>query len=501
MDVDYFQTHQPPPAPALNLPSRRAMALNIAHDSRRILLAVMAALVVTTGIYFAVPPRYSAQASLLVMLGSEYGYRADAGSNVASPMMLQTETILKSETDILTSPTLERSVIKSIGVARLYPKYLEKPSLFKQFTTFVKDSIADIKAQFGVTTKKLPAPTLDDLALSDFSRALSAVADRDGNVIRVSFWHHDPEVAAEVVNKLISLYLQRRADLYKDIQSVAIENRVNVLGEQLNAASQAYADFKAKAGISDYAMQRTILLTQQGEISKDMQLADSAAAEDRKRLTALDGELSHTPPDIVMYSESRKLQYGGDRGPAGAYGGVGGSANAPSTVRRGRSDIYDKLQLQRSSVAVDLQAAEGRRQADGQHLATIAASIKALESSEVQLEQLDLQRQLLDQSYSGAMAELQKRLLQENVKAQEVASVRVIQPAEVPLQQTTLRLLILAGGLVVTVMIGVTVAVLSSLFRRGFISAEALERSLGLPVLISIPDIAARAGLEKGSAP
>jgi capsular polysaccharide biosynthesis protein len=48
---------------------------------------------------------------------------------------------------------------------------------------------------------------------------------------------------------------------------------------------------------------------------------------------------------------------------------------------------------------------------------------------------------------------------------------------------------VIGAGALASLVIGVTVALLSHLFRRGYLSPEALERRLGVPVLASIPDL------------
>jgi capsular polysaccharide biosynthesis protein len=48
---------------------------------------------------------------------------------------------------------------------------------------------------------------------------------------------------------------------------------------------------------------------------------------------------------------------------------------------------------------------------------------------------------------------------------------------------------VLAAGVILSVLMGILVALLSHVFRRGYISPETLERRLGVPVLASIPDL------------
>jgi uncharacterized protein involved in exopolysaccharide biosynthesis len=502
-------------------PSVRLIATSVVKDMRKILIAMAAGLVVTCGVYLAVAPQYASSATLLVLLSSDYGYRPEVGNETQSPAVLEKEAFLKSEIEILTSPTLQREVIKRIGVGVLYPKYLAPPSLVSRLTATAKSGLLSVEAALGMQVKPMPAVTPDDMALSDFSRALSAAADKDGNIITVSFRHRDPVLAAQVVNTLVGLYLERRAALYQDAQASAVAEQVSGLRVQLDAAAQAYAAFKARTGISDYATQRGILLRQQGDLRQDEQLADSAVLQNQQRLTALDAQIARTPPEIVLYSDTdtatrienlkttlENLQVRADamkqhyldtsrpmaelneqiRSGRAELDRVQGNS-APSIVRRGRNDLFDKLQFDRSHIVQDLQAAQARHQAAADGLAAVDASIRDLEANEVQLDRLDRERSLLDQNYRATTKALDDRRLLEGVDAKKVANIRIIQPADVPLKQTPLRMLILLAGLVFTLLLGPLVAFMSFVMRRGYITADALERHMGIPVLASIPDL------------
>jgi capsular polysaccharide biosynthesis protein len=77
--------------------------------------------------------------------------------------------------------------------------------------------------------------------------------------------------------------------------------------------------------------------------------------------------------------------------------------------------------------------------------------------------------------------------LQELVSAKKAANVRVIQPAEIPVNADNLRMVVLAAGMMLCLFVGLAAAMLSEVFRRGYISSEKLERELGMPVLANVP--------------
>lgn len=74
-----------------------------------------------------------------------------------------------------------------------------------------------------------------------------------------------------------------------------------------------------------------------------------------------------------------------------------------------------------------------------------------------------------------------------DVSARWAASVRLIDSATPPVEAGNLRLVIFAAGILLAPFAGVLAAVLADVLRHGFISAEKLERALGLPVLAVVP--------------
>jgi uncharacterized protein involved in exopolysaccharide biosynthesis len=194
-----------------------------------------------------------------------------------------------------------------------------------------------------------------------------------------------------------------------------------------------------------------------------MQLAENDIAQATQRAGVLQHELDQTPQDVVTYGNAQQL------------------------VRHGRPNVVDALEIDGARVREDLEASKARRDTDRAQLTQIQESIKGLETKAVELEALERQRDLAAQNYTTVMKALDARTFEENVSARKSASVRVIEPAEAPVNSTNVRLVILSAGALLSLFAGVVTAVLSEALRRGFISPDKIEHSLGLPVLASIP--------------
>ena len=68
------------------------------------------------------------------------------------------------------------------------------------------------------------------------------------------------------------------------------------------------------------------------------------------------------------------------------------------------------------------------------------------------------------------------------------ANVRLIAAAQAPIRPSALPLFIIAGGVLLAGIAGVATALVGETLRRRIITPERLQRALGVPVLVSVPD-------------
>lgn len=459
------------PEPLAPHPSGRgAAALRGALESLfkdwRVVVATMAVVLAAAGATAVlVKPSFTASASLLVPLSTDYAARGTAGAETgaASPAMLEKDAILKSEVEILTSPSLARAAVEEVGLTRLFPT-IGRPGLRARLTDALHEALAAAARPFGLTLARRVPPDPLDLGARAFEKALTVTPDKIGALITVSFRNPDPAAAADAVNRLVALYLQKRATLFSDVQSPAVAVEAKALAARADEAARALADFKAKNNVADHALQRDLLLRQRADILRDRQLAEADAAQAGKRVEVLAHELNETPGDLVTT-------------------GAGGQ----QLVRHGRPNVVDAQEIDRSRARQSLEAAKARVAADDVQLAEADATIRDLEGKAFELARLERERDLAGDHYAAVAKTLDARRFQEDVSARRAASVRVIDPATPPLDAGNQRLVIFAAGVLLSLFAGALAAVLADVFRRGFISPDKLERALGLPVLAVVP--------------
>jgi uncharacterized protein involved in exopolysaccharide biosynthesis len=121
----------------------RDLMLTLWFNRWRIFLITVGAMAIATYLALQVQPKYQSNSSMLVLLGPEYGSRPVAGQQLTGAINVAPEELLHTESDILASRDLHRSVIEQIGVAKLYPELVKPPGpvaqFFKQVRSYIKD--------------------------------------------------------------------------------------------------------------------------------------------------------------------------------------------------------------------------------------------------------------------------------------------------------------------------------------------------------------------------
>ncbi len=271
-----------------------------------------------------------------------------------------------------------------------------------------------------------------EAAATRFASRFSANGDGSGTVVVVRFSHPDPAIAAQVVNRAVAIDLAMRARLYDDGRQRLLTGQVATRRGQLDAAERAYADFTAAHG-SRFDTGIDILLHRRDSLEHDLDQARSDLARAR--------------------------------------------AGLPEGTTR-----PDRLQTQQEV------AGAGARQAiASQRLDQVGQELRDLEAQEPEFQRLQRQRNLAATAWEAAAQALDQSRIPGSLDAAST-SVRVIQPAVMPVAASSLRLLMLSVGGLLSLLAGLATALLCARFRRGFNDPGRLERELGLPVLTSLPE-------------
>jgi polysaccharide biosynthesis protein PslE len=490
-------------------------AINSAFRDRRRIGAVMAVVLLAALVVALLKaPAYTATTSLLVLMSDEYALRPNALSTQATPSLaLERDAIMNSELSILMSPGLVKAMLHKVGPQRLYPSSVEGGMLHRLAPSMFEDDAVD------------PA----DQVVERFMRDFKAAPDKSGSTIVATFRHTDRDLAAEALNVLVQLYQEKRAEVYANAQSGLIKVEVDKARTDLDKASAELQAYQLQHGISDFGAQMDLLLRRLADLTRAQQAADTDVLESARRVATLTQELEKTPAQVVQYAESdadgrvkvardslvdlrrqeselRQTYTEQSQKVTSVRRQIDtmerevrrlSAAGAPSAVRRGQSEVHSSLQLDLARAHSERESLEQRKRELGLQVADVQRQVNTLQARRADLEALGRQKGLSEQTYMAATKVLQERLVIEGMGSKKAANVRVIEPAESPLKPDRTRLVILAGGVMLSLLCGLLAAVLGERFRRTFIAPERLEAELGLPVLACVSPKAQPLGLSR----
>jgi uncharacterized protein involved in exopolysaccharide biosynthesis len=489
----------------LALPPRlviRDLMLTAFSQKARIFLIFFCIMALSIVVAVQIQPDYKSKSTLLVLLGTEHTFRPAAGQQFTNSGGVDAEQVLRTESSILASDDLHRTVIREIGIDKMYPKLLEKPGPVMQWFEDTRKFLTDT---LGITEKTTDNGATDPMAraIDMFARNLAITVDKKSSVIGLEFTNPDKNVSADALRILETQYLTLRAKLYGDVQAPIVQVQKDVVAKQLADADAALQTFKQQHDISNFSERRAILMKQQGDLESAMTKSEATIAEQTARLNQLNQQLGVVvgskkgAPNAAAPLEGMAQAYRQAQEEAQTrYRGSPAVDAARQAMMERQTDIARMqatqafgVQTDRNKTEADLRASLAGHDSIANQLAAMNKQVAALDADELQLHQLERSRAVLEDNYRAVTKILDERRTVEAVEAHRESSVRVVQPPRVPALPQPTRRLILLAGLVVSMLVSIGSILLSHFFRAIYLRPEALEMDTGLVVLASVPEM------------
>jgi len=495
----------------LALPPRlvlRDLLLTAFSQKARIALIFFCIMALSVFIAVQVQPDYKSKSSLLVLMGTEHAFRPAAGQLTTPTGGPDSEEILRTESGILASDDLHRSVIRDIGIGKMYPKLLQKPGPVGQWIADTKRFVTD---SLGLTEPATAGTGSTDpmaMAVDMFARNLTIGVDKKSSVITLEFGNPDKQVAADALRLLEAQYLAFRAKLYGDVQAPIVQVQQNAVGKALADADTALKTFKQQHDISNFAERRAILLQQQGALETALTKSEATIAEQNARLTQLNQQLAAVSGNkkgapnaasalqgmVQAYQQRQEEAQTRYRGSPAVDDARRQMLERQTDIARMQATQAYSVQADRNKTEADLRASLGSHDTIAAQLTALNKQVNALDADESQLHQLERNRAILEDNYKAVSKILDERQTVEAVEAHRESSVRVIQPPRVPALPQPTRRLILMAGIVISMLLSISSILVSHFFRAIYLRPEALEMDTGLTVLTSVPEMRAIGG-------
>ena len=456
---------------------------------------VMVAVTIKTSL---TTPVYQTHASLMVQSGRESLSRGEVGGD-NERVILGLSALIATETQILTSTDLIEKVITDLEVENIYPDMIG-PS--PEGPTPAKEAI--IKS-----------------ATFRFKGSLSASPVKGSNVIKVSFKHNDPQVAARAVNQLIESFKVKHIEIFKNPRASFMEKQLAVYRQRLQESEENLEAFKQKNRVFSLYEQRSLLLQQQSASNTSSKETQRGIHELQQQISSVTSQMQTIPKyelHATNTSKSKNIVDAQDKlldlkiREYELLSKYNGSNRKISNIRKEiqliedflsnnglkvvaeneqltKNSTYENLEFSLLQTQTKLSAQEAMIAVLEQQLNQVNGELQDLDAHERELRNLERELDTNESNFKSYVTKLEDARTEEELDLMRKVNISVIQKATVPLGpiEPNKRFNLLVG-IILGIGSGLALAIFSEYcIGRGVCTPEGVEQHLGLPVLASVP--------------
>lgn len=468
---------------------------------------------------------YESEARLFMRLGRE-NTSLDATTTLGEhPVVMlpqSREAEINSIVELIQSKQLYENVVDAIGAERVLdpdwvPEGTEGASQPSIFSSIVGNAMSSL-AKMGILND-LPAR---EKAVIKIQKKIEVEAFEKSNVLTIRFTSYSPQLAQEVVDRLITNYQTQHVNLHRPPHAFEfLENETQRIQHSLDLARIALEDFKNETGILESTQQRTVLIDRIAKLKSDLLVSESTEAALRTEVQELADGLKEMPENIAMSETVGAGNEGAD--------GMRQELFRLEVQRENLAAKYTKshpalrqIEEQLKQARSLLQIAEGKRKesivgpnrihqdtavafeqkrsmlaAEQARLVKISAQIKEAEetlrlftANERKFAELDRNVEVLEANYRKYFSNLEQARIDTKMKSQEFSNVGVAQPATLNLKPSSPNKLInFLAALFLGTAGGLGLAVFMEYLNPSVSSDEDIEQAIGAGVIAWVPEL------------
>jgi uncharacterized protein involved in exopolysaccharide biosynthesis len=503
--------------------------LHIIFKRKFLVITIFAATVSIAGIYaIQIDPIYTASSQILVKLGREHFFVPTSTDETFRPTIsFSSLEQMNSEIELIKSRPLIERVVDAIGPAVIYKDLTDKsPGIYERFrlhlTQFFKQILNRDKldTQASIDGKPLALSKIDRAVLG-VQKGLAVQAVRNSRVIEINFKHKDPQIAANVIEALVSAYLEIRSHVYKNPESYSFfQGQSNLLKARIDRLEETLKTFKKQHNIISLEEERTLTLRKKADLQSALNESLSEKVETEKRIGEISHQLAVTPSKIqqgestdlnpylisnleerlvtleikerellTKYTENnhlvqdvrKQLKIVRDRLAEQEKKRYGSARFGPNpTYQRLKEDLFRN--------EAELKAINAKINSQRGHLVEYSQRLDELNKFEHKLNNLQNQLELDRKNFQLYLTKHEESRIHSEMDSKKIANISVIKPAQPPLNPTgNIAVLILAIGLIAAVFGSIGTAIFLEYLNEDLERPEEIEDLLGAPVLTSVP--------------
>lgn len=377
---------------------------------------------------FVIKPTYEATAQILIKVGRENIYMPTLPTGDTSYPVISSdqEEQINSEIEIVEGRFMAEKVVESLGPAVIYED--------------LDSSGQGFLSRLFQTTDARQSPL--EKALIRLRKGLTVEGVRKSNVINISFKHKDPDMAAIVVNTLVSFYLDHHLEVHRSPQSYEFfQEQSQILKDKVKRAEDKLEAFKKEYNLSVLR----VLLDPQSSVPTSLE-------EERTLLRTKMSDLRSRLVDLELKEHELLTKY-----------------NAQSRLVQ---SAREEIRMVRKK------------------LAERESRLNELNQNEMEFNRLQREVEVNRQNHRLYLTKVEESRISKAMDEGKIANVSVIEPARPPLKPVGLgKKLIMVLAIILGGIGGLGLAFFSEYLDDSLERAEDVENLLQLPVLASIPEL------------
>ena len=470
--------------------------LAIGFRRRRLIVATFFGILLAgVLIAFFLPARYESEMKILVRRERADSVVSPARDAASQLRTFVTEEELESEAELLKS----RDLLSKVAV-----------------TCGLHESDGD---SFWGTDKGNEEQRIAQAALA-LERNLSVEPIGRTNLIRVSYKAREPQLAAQVLNTLASLYLDKHLALRRVPGAFEFFNKqAEVYRQALEKSEAQLAELNRKEGVVSPALERELKVRRLAEFESQSREARAAMMETRQRIRTLEAQVASLPsrqttqvrmtdnPQLMQTLKSTLLQlelrrtellakYEPTYRPvqeveaqiAQAREAIAAAQKTPLLEETtDRDPAYEAVRAELTRSKTELAALEARSVAMAGLVRAYRTETQSLGQKEILRQDLLRAAQAQEENYLLYLRKQEEARISDALDRQRISNVVVAEAATLPLRPRSGRLLVIALSGVFASVASVLLAFAVDYWDPSFRTPEEVRSFLGSPVVAAIP--------------
>jgi uncharacterized protein involved in exopolysaccharide biosynthesis len=412
------------------------------------------------------------------------------------------KSLIVSYKALATNQEIERQVVEKMSVDRLYPTLRNSWYMQYWFTG---------------------APL--DRAIELFDNDIDVQELKESNVLKLSVFNHDPLIAQQTANLLLSEFISRQQNVYRSPATSFVGGQLDTASTDSRNANNELTQFKLKRQLTSITDERSQLLTERTDIADNLDNARSALSAASSRRAALEqslarfsdqattgngtdamsrqlddaqarltAQIEHANEERVAYPESSPLVKNADLAVKEARQRLAEiKAETSQTVRSGASPVYQSLQTDMLRSAAEESAAKSQVTTITADLAAINARLLELNESEGPLRELESRAQVAQDNLTTQLQRVVESRISSDLNKSQLTSLAIIQKPTLGYKPARPRWKLTTALAAFTGLFGgIALCFVLESMEETVGLPEQVEQAIGVPILATINAVPAR---------